>query len=130
MKLCKLFFIYILLTSCQSQAFKQGEKLYNGYCASCHMEDGTGLGKVLPPIADSDYLQTNFAQLPCIIRHGLKDTILVNGNEYAQPMVGIKLLNEVEISNIINYINYKWYGNALPSQSLKAIKETLEECSE
>lgn len=92
------------------------------------MEDGSGLGKVLPPIADSDYLQNNYTQLPCIIRHGLKDTILVNGNEYTQAMEGIKLLSEVEMSNIINYINYKWYDNTLPSQSLNAIKETLDSC--
>lgn len=128
MKYSSILIFTALLFSCQSQSYKQGAKLYNGYCASCHMEDGTGLGKVLPPVANSDYLQNNFLNLPCIMKHGIQDTIIVNGNEYSQAMAGINLLSPVEISNIINYINFKWYNDTLPSPNLKEIQAILDQC--
>jgi protein SCO1/2 len=49
------------------------------------------------------YLYENFDKLPCMIRNGMNDTIIVNGKMYYQPMYPINL-NDVEIANLMNFM--------------------------
>lgn len=117
----------IFAGSCQ-HPFAQGERLYETHCASCHMSDGKGLAALYPPLAGSDYLKKNADRLPCIIRHGISDTISVNGTIYEMPMEGIKGLNETEITNICNYIYQAW-GNDLGTISLPETNRVLQSCA-
>jgi len=91
------------------------------------MDDGSGLKGLYPPLAGADYLTMNQENLPCIIRYGLSDTILVNQKIYNQAMPGVKDLNEVQITNVINYINHAW-GNELQHVKVEDIQESLMGC--
>ena len=71
------------------------------------MEDGMGLAKLIPPLAQSDYLKDNQETTPCILYHGQKGAITVNGITYNQEMPG-KKYTDVQLTNIINYINNAW----------------------
>lgn len=122
-----LFFIIVLIFSCQGEDQSQGRWLYEKHCAPCHMEDGSGLGSLYPPLAKSDYLQNNKEIVACIIRYGLSDTIIVNGVYYDIPMEGISELKDVEVHNIINYINRSW-GNDLPHTNFKETEDRLKQC--
>lgn len=124
-----LFLILILswISSCQSNPFQQGEILYNNFCASCHMEDGSGLQGLIPPLAQADYVRNNPNELACIIRYGQTGEVVVNGQKYNQPMAGISALSEFEIANVINYINQAW-GNDYGYVPLNKIREELEKC--
>jgi hypothetical protein len=44
-------------------------------------------------------------------------------------MPGFRNLNEVEISNLINYINTSW-GNNLPETSPEEVLNALDKCPE
>ena len=99
-----------LFQSCQSNPYVHGEILYENFCANCHMEDGTGLVGNIPPLAGADFLKKYASDLPCIIRYGIQDTIVVNGKEYVTPMAGVPQLTDIEVTNVINYINHAW-GN-------------------
>ena len=99
-----------LFQSCQSNPYVHGQILYENFCANCHMEDGTGLTGNIPPLAGADFLKKYAEQLPCIIRFGVQDTMVVNGQEYTTPMAGIPQLTDTEVTNVINYINHAW-GN-------------------
>ena len=129
----KFYLLFCLLLglniwySCDSNPYKQGKILYENFCANCHMEDGSGLEGVIPPLAQADYVRERQDQLACIIRNGLKGEIIVNGRTYNQPMVGIEVLSDWEISNIINYINHSW-GNDYGYYKLEQAREGLEEC--
>tara|TARA_R110002020_G_scaffold313507_1_gene528740 strand:- start:260 stop:481 length:222 start_codon:yes stop_codon:yes gene_type:complete len=35
----------------------EGKTIYENHCGNCHQSDGSGLGKLIPPIKDSDYFQ-------------------------------------------------------------------------
>ena len=122
-----LFFI-IALIACNSSPYRQGEALYVTNCANCHMEDGSGLGRNIPVLAQSDYLVTHRNQLACIVKYGLKDTIVVNGTTYHQAMPGNAKLSDVEITNILNYVFQAW-GNNLPVIHLKEVTGSLEKCN-
>ncbi|NJK82444.1 MAG: cytochrome c [Saprospiraceae bacterium] len=127
----KVIFFFLLglniLGACNTNIYKQGEWLYNTNCANCHMEDGTGLGTNIPPLAGADYLEVHRNQLACLIRYGVQDTIVVNGQIYHQAMAGHANLTETEITNILNYIHQAW-GNALAPISLVEVKEQLKNC--
>ena len=124
---CALGVFITLLFACDSNPYKHGEIMYGNFCASCHMEDGTGLLGEIPPLAGADYLADNQEQLACIIRYGIAEKLVVNGKTYKQPMAGVPQLTDVEIANIINYINTSW-NNDLPVVTIGRIREQLAKC--
>lgn len=112
--------------SCHENPYVQGQRIYTAKCASCHMADGTGLESLIPPLANADYLHTHQDKLPCIIKHGLRDTIMVNGVSFSTPMEAVDL-SDVEITNVLNYINNAW-ENRIGETSLKDVKQQLQDC--
>lgn len=85
-----------------------GRELYVHHCANCHQKDGTGLGLLIPPLKDSDYMMSDTGRTARIIRYGLKGEIMVNGMTYNQPMPGNPVLKPIEIAQIITYIYTVW----------------------
>ncbi len=116
-----------VIASCDQNPYRDGEALYKAQCANCHMDDGIGLGALMPPLAGSDYLKNNKSLLPCILINGLSDTITVNGKTYAEKMPGIPTLSAVEVTNVLNYINNAW-GNNYGVYTLEEVKQALESC--
>ncbi len=93
------------------------------------MEDGSGLGQLIPPLAGADYLREHNLETACIIRYGLVDSIVVNGKQYGeQPMAGIKELSDFQIINIMNYINQAW-GNDYGFVKLADVRDQLSTCA-
>ena len=122
------FTLPLLVWQCgQRQPYRQGEILYQNFCTNCHMDNGSGLKGLIPPLAQADYVAADPAGMACIIRYGLQDTIMVNDTLYNQPMAGIKQLTDFEITNIINYINHAW-GNAYGYTSYETVKSRLDSC--
>ncbi|MFT4536093.1 MAG: mono/diheme cytochrome c family protein [Saprospiraceae bacterium] len=112
------------LSSCEQETYMQGKRLYEAHCNNCHMEDGIGLAKLIPPLANSDYLKDNQDKIACILRNGQTGKVTVNNVIYDQEMPG-KKYTEVQITNIINYINHAWgnnYGVVSLEESTKAIR--------
>jgi mono/diheme cytochrome c family protein len=113
---------------CQNNVYVQGERLYSTYCANCHGKDGNGLKNLYPPLNKSDYLLENNDKVACIILNGLEDEIVVNGKDYMMPMAGFSNLTDVDITNIINYINTAW-DNEIEETSIQKVKENLQSCN-
>jgi mono/diheme cytochrome c family protein len=128
-KLAILFVVLLALvyTSCKNKTYSQGERLYKAHCANCHMEDGTGLAKLIPPLANSDYLKLNQESIPCIILKGQSGEIVVNGVTYDQQMPGQKY-TEIQINNMINYINTAWNNDIAPVTIPETV-ERLKDCN-
>lgn len=117
-----VLFLLLGIISCEQETYYQGRLLYEDYCQNCHMNDGTGLKGVIPPLKNSDYLKNNQQMLTCLIRRGISDTLTVNGKQYSQPMPGNTNLTQGDIANIINYINQAWdndYGTVLYEDVLR-----------
>lgn len=113
--------LLLALATCGKTEHLQGKALYTTNCANCHMEDGKGLRKLIPPLAGAaGYLQDDPATVVRGIRHGMNGPMVVNGIEYNYPMLGNLELSEFQIVNIVNYINQAWgndYGTITVAQT-------------
>ena len=124
----RIFALLLFLVACSPPRYPQGEALYKHYCASCHMDDGSGLVALFPPLIDADYFREHRADFACIVRYGIDHPIRVNDVQFTTPMEGIARINEVEIANIFNYIQSTWYPE-LSVLSEKDVKQQLLRCS-
>ena len=124
-------FIFLLLffgTACEFNPHRQGQWLYETHCANCHMEDGTGLGNIIPSLHQSAHLsRKTIHQTSCLIRYGIRIQDPLNPKEEIYPMPPLPDLNKTEIANILNYIG-NHFGNTAGYINPIELKETLEEC--
>jgi mono/diheme cytochrome c family protein len=85
-----------------------GKRLYESHCGNCHQKDGRGLGKLIPPLRDSDYFRDNIHRTIWIMRNGQKGEIMVNGETYNQAMPANPQLKPLEIAQISTYLYNIW----------------------
>lgn len=102
-----------------------GRELYLIHCANCHQVDGSGLGLVIPPLNDADYLKEDLARSVRIIRYGQKGEIIVNGATYNQPMPANPNLKPIEVAQIATYIHTLW-GNGEQLISIDSVNVYLQ----
>lgn len=83
--------------------------------------------KLFPPLVHKDYSASSWKKIPCAIRHGVSGQIQVDGKTYNKTMKPLQHLNEIELTNITNYIH-----NILNQEdhniSLKEVKNNIELC--
>lgn len=139
-------FIVLVLAACTSQNesaavselsttekmhFKQyvvyGQQLYKQHCSNCHQEDGSGLGRLIPPLAKADYMLKNISRTVCTIKFGIAGEIFVNGESYNQKMPANNQLTDLEIAQITTYILNSW-GNEKGYVSVKEVSGYLRTC--
>jgi mono/diheme cytochrome c family protein len=113
----------------EGNTYKQGKILYTNACGNCHGANGEGLKELIPPLAKSDYFAKYKASLACQIYKGINGEIEVNGVKYNQPMVGVKTLNDWEITNVLNYISANW-GNDKEFIKLEDVQKSLKDCKD
>ena len=113
------------LSNKERQYFSNGKGLYQRLCQNCHRDTGEGLGMLIPPLKNSDYLLKDVVGSAVVIRYGLKGPIVVNGKDYDQPMPPHSRLTPLEIAEILTYISNSW-GNKHGGVTTEAVKKALE----
>jgi mono/diheme cytochrome c family protein len=88
-----------------------GKELYENYCANCHQKDGSGLGKLIPPLRDADYFKADIHRSIWIMKHGKEGEILVNGQVYNQAMPANPNLSPLDLAQIATYLYNSWGMN-------------------
>jgi len=76
-------------------------------------------------LIQADYLQ-DLVKTACSIKNGLKGEIMVNGISYDQPMPAAGL-TDLEIAEIITYINNSW-GNKSGLSRVNEVSKALTRC--
>ncbi|WP_246289513.1 c-type cytochrome [Hymenobacter terrestris] len=116
------------LGSCFTERQNEGAQLYTAHCSSCHGDQGQGLERLIPPVAAADYIASNRAELPCIIRKGMQGDIVVNGIHYNQIMPGHEDLTDSQITNLLNFLQTNW-GNTNQPYTIRETAELLGRCN-
>jgi len=109
------------------QYMVQGRILYKQHCANCHKEEGSGLGRLIPPLAGADYMLNDIPRTACIIKYGMEGEIVVNGVDYNQAMPANNQLTDIEIAQITTYVSNSW-NNASGYYSVKDVSAFLDSC--
>ena len=110
-----------------TQYYLQGEQLYTKHCSNCHQASGTGLGRVYPPLHQSDFMDKNFEKVICSIKYGISGEMIVNGEDFNQAMPGVPSLTDLEIAEIATYI-YNTWEHERGLVEVKNVSQLLEKC--
>lgn len=116
------------LSQKETQYYSNGRKLYKTICSNCHMENGAGLGRLIPPLAKSDYLISNRTDLARVLKYGINGPMTVNGVNYNQPMPANLNFTDLEIAEILTYIGNTW-GNEMGGFSIEEVVKDLAKAS-
>ena len=121
-KVVLLLCVLLSGTSCDRNPYQQGERIYSSRCASCHMEDGTGLVPTYPSLIHSSLVKNGGTELVCLIING-RQSSLVNTIQMPQN----KDMTQYEMANLINYMNYKW--GSQKEENPISIQSYIDECT-
>ncbi len=109
-----------------------GGEIYTGKCASCHGADGQGVGGQFPPLAQSEWVDTdteeNRNRHIQLVLEGLKGEIKVKGVTYngvMQPWFNV--LNDEEVAEVVNHERTSWgnNGGTVTPDDVAAIRKDL-----
>jgi len=120
-----LLLIVFGLISCNETPYMQGKRLYIANCQNCHMEDGSGLVNLIPSLTNSTKLGD--AQIACIIKNGIQDTIKNDSSHLPKEMPSFARLSATEVTNIINFINNEWH-QPFVEQTILDVEDALNKC--
>jgi len=116
----------LILGSCSIDPYPHGKRIYNDQCASCHMTDGSGLGKEIPSLQRKI---SNPGLWACYIRNGIVKERVQQGVTYTARMPAHPQLNASEIANVINFIQSRWVEESRFIR-LDSVNIWLRECNE
>ncbi|MCH8619740.1 copper-containing nitrite reductase [Undibacterium sp. TS12] len=99
-----------------------GGQLFTGTCSVCHQANGAGLPGVFPPLAQSDYLNSDPQRSISVLLRGLTGKVTVNGKEFDSVMPAMNQLNDDEVANILTYVLNSWgnKGGRVQASEVKA----------
>ncbi|WP_433900738.1 PQQ-dependent sugar dehydrogenase [Sphingobacterium puteale] len=102
---------------------KNGQTLYDSYCASCHKSDGKGLTNTFPPLTQSATVIGEPKTLLKLLLHGLNGQS-INGVNYEGAMPAFSFLKDEEVIAVANYIRTHFGNNAskINQQNLTSLR--------
>jgi mono/diheme cytochrome c family protein len=100
----------------------RGKALYKQYCMSCHQENGSGVPRMNPPLAKTEYVLGDKKRLIGILLNGLNEDVEINGEYYSNPMPSQAALKDQEIADILSYVRNS-FGNKASTVSTAEVSE-------
>jgi len=93
-----------------------GKRLYSQNCVVCHQATGLGVPGQFPPLAGSDWVNSDSIHgdnhLVLLLLHGHQGPMNVEGQTYNNAMPQWKQLSDDQIASILTYIRSDWGNNA------------------
>ena len=115
--------------------FVKGKELYlkEGYCGTCHQQDGNGLpNSGFPPLRKTSFVLGDEETLIKIVLKGMQGPIEVNGKKYdgQVPMTPFEgLMNDEEVAAVLSYVRNSFGNKAAPitPEKVKAVREKIKD---
>ena len=107
------------------KSIKDGEKLFNNNCASCHQVDGAGVPGAFPPLAGSPWVHGTPERIVKIAHYGISGEIEVLGKKFNGAMPNIaETMSDQKLADIATYVRQAWGNKAAPVDvdTVKAIR--------
>jgi mono/diheme cytochrome c family protein len=99
-----------------------GAQIFASRCASCHQTTGAGLAGVFPPLAGSEFANSDASTVARILLLGINGAITVKGATYngLMPAFGHQL-SDAEIAAVASYVRAS-FGNKSPAVTADVVK--------
>jgi len=94
----------------KTERIELGKHLFTTICAACHQPTGQGLPGRFPPLAGSDFLNSDKHRAIKIVVNGLQGEVTVNGQRFNNSMPKFPLTDD-DIANALTYV-YNSFGNS------------------
>jgi mono/diheme cytochrome c family protein len=94
----------------KDEKIELGRRLFTSICAACHQTTGLGIPNTFPPLASSDYLNTDKNRAIKTVINGRQGEVIVNSRKFNNSMPSFPLSNE-DIANVLTFV-YNSFGNA------------------
>lgn len=92
------------------ERIEQGKRLFATICSTCHQPTGQGIPGRFPPLAGSDFLNSDKHRAIGVVVHGLQGEVTVNGRKFNNSMPRFPLSDD-DIANALTYV-YNAFGNS------------------
>ncbi len=98
---------------------QSGAKIYKERCASCHMDDGQGVPRVYPPLANNQAvrLRNPINAVRIVLNGGFPPSTEGNPRPYGMPPFYQELSDE-QVAAVVTYIRQSWGNTASPVWSV------------
>ena len=107
----------------KAERIELGQRLFATVCAACHQPTGQGLPGRFPPLAGSDFLNSDKHRAIRIVVNGLQGQITVKGQQFNNVMPKFPLSDD-DIANALTYV-YNSFGNSgkeVTPEEVKAVR--------
>jgi len=94
----------------KAQRIELGAAVFANNCPACHQADGEGVPDAFPPLAKSDYLNSDKSRAIKTVTGGLQQKLTVNGHVFEGVMPAWDLSDE-DIADVLSYV-YNTWGNS------------------
>jgi nitrite reductase (NO-forming) len=89
---------------------ERGKRVYTQICMACHQATGQGIPAAFPPLAKSDYLNSDVDRAIQTVINGLSGEVVVNGEKFNSIMPKLDLSDE-DVANVLTYVYSMWENN-------------------
>jgi glucose/arabinose dehydrogenase len=90
----------------------RGAKVYGLFCGLCHMDDGTGVDDMHPPLKGSAVVAGDPTQLIRVLLEGPPNVLPPNRKHYSDKMPPMTQLTDDQIASVLTYIRQQYGGGA------------------
>ena len=108
-----------------------GRIVYQKACVACHQTSGMGTPGMFPPLAGSEWVNTEGHQrMIRIVLNGLSGPIEVAGAQYNNVMVPWRdTLKDDEIAAVLTFIRSEWgnKGDAVPVEEVTKVRDATKD---
>lgn len=107
----------------KAERMQLGQRLFGIICSSCHQPSGQGIPEKFPPLAGSDFLNSDKNRAIKTVLHGRQGEIVVNGHAFNNVMPMLPLTDD-EIAAALTYV-YNSFGNSgkeVTAEEVKALR--------
>lgn len=108
-----------------------GKRIYGMACLQCHQPNGMGTPGMFPPLAGSEWVNTEgHERLIRIVLNGLAGPIEVSGQQFNNVMVPWRdTLKDEEIAAVLTFVRSEWgnKGDPVTPEEVKKVREATKD---
>jgi mono/diheme cytochrome c family protein len=114
MKCLALIMGLAFLQPLPKDSMERGKKLYDLYCMSCHMPDGTGVPRLNPPLAKTSWVLGDKKRIINVVLKGLDEPVEIDGETYQNVMAPHDFMTDQEVADVLTYVRNSFGNKASP----------------